>query len=100
MGCPTLLIVNARRSGVPRHQLLRLHCASHVVGDERRMVFYCAALQMVRKPYIELFRPAIVVEQSMRQGDLVRVAHLVLDCCELLHGWVVATRTSLTKQCK
>ena len=90
LGCHSLPIVSGRRSGVPRHQRLCLHCASNVVGDERHMVFDCTALLPVRGLYPGLFGPTIVtMQQSMWQRDLVGVAHFVLDCFRKLHspGW-------------
>ena len=87
LGCHSLPIVSGRRSGVPRHQRLCLHCASNVVGDERHMVFDCTALHPVRELYPGLFGPTIVtMQQIMWQRDLVGVAHFVLDCFRRLHS--------------
>ena len=85
MGCHTLQNVSGRRSGVPRPQRHCTHCAMHTLGDERHLIFECPAVQPIRAKYPSLFGTTIVtMQQFMWQGDLLRVAHFVVDCFDFL----------------
>ena len=77
--------VSGRWDRVPRAQRVCLHCAQHIIGDERHLVVECPALQIRRNRYSGLFGAAIVtMQQFMWQLDIVGVAHFVMDCFDCL----------------
>ena len=63
-----------RRNGTPRLQRVCTKCDAGVIGDERHVVFECAALAQLRLQYAPLFAAQTMLE-FMWQEDVVSVAH-------------------------
>ena len=85
MGAHSPPVVLGRRTGAPRPQRLCQRCDQHAVGDQRHMVFECAALQCVRDEYAALtVHGACTMQQFMWQVDLTGVAYFIKDCFAVL----------------
>ena len=85
LGCSKLPIVVGRHTGVPRASRLCTFCGAAALGDERHLVFECAALAELRTKYADLFGDT---DQTMRtffaQPDHLRVFHYVIECLNLM----------------
>ncbi len=87
MGCHGLANDTGRRTGVPRLQRLCPHCDMHSIGDERHVVFECAALQPVRDKFPILFGDNIVtMKDFMWQENTVLVGKFIVQCFKYMRG--------------
>lgn len=76
MGCHRLPIVERQHAGVARAQRVCMRCRSGSLGDEKHMLFECAATQPVRDNYAHLFVGRVSMRDFFWQRDLRGVA-----CC-------------------
>ena len=87
MGCHGLANDIGRRTGVPRLQRLCPRCDMHIVGDERHVIFECAALQPVRDKFPELFGDTILtMKDFMWQENTVLVGKFIMQCFDCMRG--------------
>ena len=84
-GCHDLPIVLGRFTRVPRSQRLCAACHTAQIGDERRLVFECPALQQVRQQYSHLFTDDDATMTSFSwQRDMRDVVYFVLECLDVM----------------
>ena len=70
-------VLRRGRGRVPRHQRVCSACGSGQVGDERHLVFECAALEPLRLQQPGLFEGCATMQQFMWQADLAGVARFI-----------------------
>ena len=88
LGCHGLPIAVGRLAGaahVGRAQRVCLSCNSGALGDERHLIFECAALASLRSQYADLFTGNTDTMRSFfAQTDHVGVFHYVTDCLDFM----------------
>ena len=86
LGCHALPIATGRLAGsghVDRAHRVCLACNSRAVGDEKHMIFGCAALTFLRHRHADLFTPSIdhdTMRSCFEQQDHLGVLNYVIDC--------------------
>ncbi|KAL3134294.1 hypothetical protein ABBQ38_006556 [Trebouxia sp. C0009 RCD-2024] len=62
-----------------------LACNSGAVGDEKHMIFECAALTLLRHRHADLFTPSTDTMRSFfAQQDHLGVLNYVIDCLDFM----------------
>ena len=86
LGCHRLPVAAGRLAGachVDRAHRFCLACNSGAVGDERHMIFECAALAALRQQHADLFTSCTVTMRSFfGQQDHLGVLNYVIDCLD------------------
>ena len=86
LGCHALPIATGRLAGsghVNRAHRLCLACNSGAVGDEKHMIFGCAALTFLRHQHADLFTLSTDTMRSFfAQQDHLGVLKYVIDCLD------------------
>ena len=84
LGCYGLPIAAGRFAGaahVDRAHRVCLSCNSGAVGDEKHLVFECAAFVSLRSRYASLFASSTDTMKSFfAQPDHMGIFHYVVDC--------------------
>ena len=87
VGCHGSPIAASRLAGahVDRAQRVCLSCNNGALGDERHLIFECAALAFLRSRYADLFTGSTDTMRSFfAQPDHMRVVHYVIDCLDFI----------------
>ena len=89
LGCHGLPIATGRLAGaghVGRADRVCLACNSGGVGDEKHMIFECAALAPLRQQYADLFTPRTGTMRSFfAQQNHLGVLNYVIDCLDFMN---------------
>lgn len=84
LSCTRLPVVEGRRGAVvPRHLRLCQQCSMGAMGDQRHVVFECAALQHVRDRFRMLFCGGQTMRDFMNQKDQRLVMQFVVACLDV-----------------
>ena len=78
--CEKLPIVQGRRNGTDRHRRLCQQCDAAQLGDERHLVFECAAFQHIRDEFSELFWEGQSMLEFVNQIDQRAVLDFIVSC--------------------
>ena len=89
LGCHGLPIATGRLAGagrVDRANRVWLACNSGAIGDEKRMIFECAAIAPLRQQHADLFTPRTDTMRSFfAQQDHLGVLNYVIDCLNFMN---------------
>ena len=88
LGCHSLPVAAGRLAGaahVDRAHRVCLACNSGAVGDEKHLVFECAALASLRSRYASMFTGSTDTMRSFfAQPDHIGVFHYEVDCLDFM----------------
>ena len=85
-GLPVAIGRLAGAGHVDRANRVCLACNSGAVGDEKHMIFECAAIAPLRQQHVDLFTPRTDTMRSFfAQQDHLGVLNYVIDCLNFMN---------------